>query len=202
MKDTTACHEMQGQAALYALGALDTEEARAVEEHLSAGCETCEAELEPFTSVVAMLGLAVEEEEPPAGARERLLARLAADAQPDPSRGITGQTGSSPFLTIRASEGKWVEVSKDLSIKKLFVDEARGTVTSLYKISPGGHAPMHRHLGVEECYVLEGDCRINDEVLRAGDYTCAMKGSVHQTLYTEAGTLLLIIAQEGCEVLH
>lgn len=201
MKHSTAGDEFEERAAIYALGALDREEARSFEEHLAEGCEACEAELQPFAAVVAALGWAAPEAEPPAGARERLLARLTLDAQPDPSRATTRQSASSPFLTVRASEGEWKEACEGLFIKQLFADKARGTVTSLYKISPGAHAPMHRHLGVEECYVLEGDCRINDEVLGPGDYTCAMKGSVHQTVYTEAGTLLLIIAQEGSEVL-
>jgi anti-sigma factor ChrR (cupin superfamily) len=202
MKHTTACDEMQGQAALYALGALDHQEARAVEEHLSEGCETCEAELQPFVSVAEVLAMAAPEVSPPTGAREKFLARLAEEARPDTSRELLQQAESNPFLTIRATEGKWVQASESLSIKQLFVDEAKGTVTSLYKLAPGGQLPVHRHLGVEECYVLEGDCRINDQVLYAGDYTCAMKGSVHQTVYTETGTLLLIIAQEGCEVMH
>lgn len=63
-------------AALYALGALSQQEARAFVAHLQAGCEACSAELEQFNDVVETLGAAPAPVEPPAHLRDLLAARI------------------------------------------------------------------------------------------------------------------------------
>lgn len=176
------------RASLYALGALSEIETRAFEEHLAAGCEVCEAEVGPFQSVVSAMGFAAPDIQPPASAREKLFASLAqTTASPAPAPDF--------FFTLRAKEGEWKESFPGIHIKQLFIDEKTGTVTSLFKLKPGAHAPLHRHDGIEQCLVLEGDFHVNDEVLGPGDFTSAMPGSVHHTAYTEGGALLLIVAQ-------
>lgn len=201
MKHTVAEDALCERAALYALGALNQHEARAFEEHISEGCEICEAELRPFESVAAILGFAAPEAEPPPGAREKLLAHLSEDApKPAPREELPRQVDLSQFLTVRADEGDWKEASEGIFIKRLFVDETSRTVTSLYKLMPGAYVPTHRHLGVEECYIIEGDFHTNEGVLGPGDFTIAMKDSVHPTLYSQNGALLLIVAHEGYEV--
>src|ERR1044072_6548350 len=79
MSHTTVDEEAAGRAALYDLGALEGDEAREFEEHLTAGCEACAAELRDFETVAGDLGLAALEAEPPASARARLLALISAD---------------------------------------------------------------------------------------------------------------------------
>ena len=205
MKHTVAEDALRERAALYALGALNQHEARAFEEHIEEGCPVCEAELLPFESVVATIGFATHEAEPPQGARDKLLARLA-ESDGDDSRTILPrefppQVDLSQFLTVRSDEGEWKKASEGMFIKQLFVDETRGTVTSLYKLLPGTYIPTHRHLGAEECYIIDGDFHTNEGILGPGDYTCAMKDSVHPKLYSQNGALLLIISHEGSEVL-
>lgn len=203
MKHTVVEDALCERAALYALGALNQHEARAFEEHMAEGCEVCEAELRPFEAVAAILGLAAPEIDPPPGAREKLLARLAEDATPPPARRgeLPRQADLSRFLTIRADEGDWKEASKGVFIKQLFVDKTSRTVTSLYKLLPGAYVPTHRHLGVEECYIIDGDFHTSEGILGPGDFTIAMKDSVHPTLYSQTGALLLIVSHEGYEVL-
>lgn len=58
----------------YALGGLEPEEARMVEEHLR-GCDSCRGELASYELPIHALDLSVPEASPPEGARERLLAR-------------------------------------------------------------------------------------------------------------------------------
>jgi anti-sigma factor ChrR (cupin superfamily) len=202
MKHMMAEDEAVEQAALYALGALTPEEARRFEEHLAGGCEVCRAELAPFEAVVSTLAFAAEEQAPPPAIRGKLLARLAAQRPGVPAESASQQTDGLRFLTIRAAEGEWRELSPGVHMKQLFVDQATSTITSVYKMLPGAQVPMHQHKGIEQCYVMEGDCRINDEVLGPGDFTCAMSGSVHDTLHTQGGTMLLIVAQHGYEVLQ
>lgn len=190
MKRNHAPERIAEQASLYALGALSQHEARAFDEHLAAGCELCEAELRPFQSVVTALAFATPVDEPPAAARENLLARIAETSTSKPSK-----PDLSLFFTLRADEGEWRAGSAGILIKQLFVDEKNGTVTSLFKFAPGAHAPLHKHEGIEQCLVLEGDFHLNDEIFGPGDFTSAMPGSVHHTAYTENGALLLIVSQ-------
>jgi anti-sigma factor ChrR (cupin superfamily) len=192
MKHITADEGNVTQAALYALGSLSQHEARAFEEHLSAGCEVCAAEVAPFESVVKTLGLAAVKVEPPASVREKLLSQLSSTAQPEVEK-----IDRPSFITVRAGEGVWHQVSDDLAIKRLFADQKTGTVTSLFKFKPGAYAPRHMHEGVEQCLIIEGDFHLNNQVYGPGDFTCALEGSVHEPAYTETGTVLLIVAQAG-----
>jgi anti-sigma factor ChrR (cupin superfamily) len=48
------------------------------------------------------------------------------------------------------------------------------------------------HGGPEECYVLEGDLRVDDKTMGQGDYQFAPEGCEHSVQSTEGGCLLLI----------
>lgn len=192
--------EMDERASLYALGALSQHETRAFDEHLAEGCEACEARLSGFQSVVTKLAHDAPEAKPSDVLRAKLLTRLADEtalAASDP----TLQYDDSRPVVVRSDEGKWHEMYAGVLFKQLFVDAQRKTVTSLLKLEPGAFVPMHRHLGLEECYVLEGDISANNETLTAGDYTCATEGSIHHPLSTTNGALLLIVGPERFEVL-
>jgi anti-sigma factor ChrR (cupin superfamily) len=188
MSHTTVDEEAAGRAALYALGALEGVEAREFEEHLAAGCASCEAELREFESVTADLGLAAPEAEPPAGVRERLLALVAEEGQ---ARGDEG----AGFLVLRAGEGEWRPTDDaGVSYKLLFADRERATLTTLVRMEPGSRIRSHRHPGVEQCLVLEGDVRSGLVGMTAGDFNCSMPGSVHEELVSDNGALLLLVS--------
>lgn len=193
--------QIREQLALYALGALSQHEARAVDRHLGEGCEVCQAELEPFESVVAALGFAGPLESPPPSVREQLVSRLSEESQAPVVGTASMRDGLNQFYSLRADQGEWLESSPGLLEKQLFVDENKGTVTTLIKMLPGVKLPSHRHLGIEECLVLEGDFHVNGKVFGPGDYRCAMAGSIDQSPYSVDGTLLLILAQGGYELL-
>ena len=205
MSHTAAHEEMRELAALYALGALEAQEARAFEEHLAEGCIECAAELGEYESVAAELALTVAPVAPSAGVRERLLARVSEEkgrreggAESAPSQ----FTGASDFLVVREAEGEWVETSDTgVSVKLLFVDKERDTVTTLVRLAPGASISRHRHLGVEQCLVLEGEVHSGGLLLRGGDFNCAMRGSVHDEISTETGALLLLVSPESYEAL-
>lgn len=59
----------------YAIGALDADEAPALEAHLQT-CESCRAELASYSAVCNNLGTAVQPKEPPAALRRRLQKQL------------------------------------------------------------------------------------------------------------------------------
>lgn len=193
--------EMVERASLYALGALSQGEARAFEEHLDEGCERCAAELKDFEDVTAALSFAAPESAPSAVVREKLLSLVADEKGLETTQ--PAQAGNSQqLITLRASEGLWQEVAKGISVKQLFVDKESGMVTTLVRMLPGTHIPLHRHSGVEQCYVIEGDFHADNQSLGAGDFHCAKAGSVHQPVYTVNGALVLIIAPKEYEPLE
>ena len=219
MRNTTAEGEICGSAALYALGALEGEEARAFEAHVSKGCDACAAELREFESVVADLALAAPEAEPPANARAALLERIAAAGAPesgsvdsselkDSGRGAAPAKTSEPpslcgegFLVVRAGEGQWLPTGDaGVAFKLLYTDRERGTYTTLVRMDAGATIPAHRHLGVEQCLVIEGDLRAGGVEMYAGDFNCSLPGSVHEELTTDSGALFLIVGPERYEV--
>ena len=75
MKHERATEEARQQTALYALGLLTQHEAHCFELHMEE-CDVCRAELARLLLASAQIGLAVSEQEPPEGFRERLAARI------------------------------------------------------------------------------------------------------------------------------
>lgn len=192
MKHLDCGTEITEQASLYALGALLEDEAREFEAHLLTGCAECVAEVTPARFVVSALGLAALPIAPPAAAREKLLARLPV--------GKSMPAALDSFVTIRADEGEWRQIFEGVSVKRLFADKERGTVTSLYKVGAGAHIPPHNHAGLEQCLIIEGDFTLNDEEYGPGDFTCALTGSSHEVSYSNRGALLLIVAAAGYQM--
>ena len=201
MTDRAATHEMTDVAALYALGALSQHEARSFEQHLDEGCAECSAELESFAKTVRALAFSAPDEQPPARVRAELLARLGRSDTGQPEAAIKNQR-CKQFVSVLASEGEWQELQNGVLLKRLYFDKTTGIATSLVRMPPGAALPIHQHLGVEQFYVIEGDCTVAGQNLGAGDYHRAEAGTIHETTYTVGGTLLLLIAPERYEVLE
>ena len=109
---------------------------------------------------------------------------------------------SPDFLIVRAGEGEWLQTKdRGVSYKLLFVDRERATVTTLLRMEPGARIPRHRHIGVEQCLVLEGDVRSGPHRMTAGDFNCSLPGSIHDELTTTGGALLLLVSPERYETL-
>ncbi len=90
---------------LAALDRLEPDEARALEEHLRAGCDECEAELRELREVAAALALSLEPEGSEERIWERLDARLQADAA-EPSRPAARESGRAR-RPARGRVGAW-----------------------------------------------------------------------------------------------
>ncbi|MEW6207571.1 MAG: cupin domain-containing protein [Acidobacteriota bacterium] len=178
-------------AALYSLGAMSQSEAKAFEMHLAEGCQVCLSEVAAFEEVAGNIGAAADEAEPGPEVRNLLLER------------IQSEDGGSPLspeiLSVRADQGEWSRIGEGILIKVLSTDEASGLATSLVKMSPGMRLEPHRHKGVEELFILEGDCNVNGERLGPGDYHRAAPGSLHLTTHTVAGTMFLLRARMDYE---
>ena len=109
---------------------------------------------------------------------------------------MEGDKASFPGLvTIGASEGMWEDVGiSGIKVKRLFVDPKRDSVTMLVRMPAGAAYPRHRHAGPEQCYVIEGDLRVDNLAFFAGDYQYAEPNSLHGVQFTENGCLLLIVS--------
>lgn len=95
----------------YSLGALESEELAAVERHLAAGCERCEAELLRWSRVGERLAETVPEVTPSEVARGRILGAVGASTRPrptpaaaEPAAGTSRRPGSlAGWLALAAS---------------------------------------------------------------------------------------------------
>jgi anti-sigma factor ChrR (cupin superfamily) len=202
MRHSVAPDEMIEIAASYSLGALSQQEARAFEDHLAEGCQACRDELASFETILTGFAFADEGRAPALKIRDELLARLKEEASGNGSDERGPSSDGQSFISIRASEGDWTEVQDGVFMKQLFVDEASGVATSLVRMQPGTFLPVHLHNGIEQIYVIEGDCSIRGESLGPGDYHRAAAGSIHERTYTVQGTMFLLVAPKSYDVLE
>ena len=187
MRHNISQDEMREMAALYALGALSQHEARIFEEHMTEGCDFCHSELEAFEQVVDAIALDAGQQEPSPDVRDRLIAAIN-DTPAEAKR------GEQKIVSIRSNDGKWIEAQEGIFCKPLYFDKASGMATSLVKMMPGKSLIAHMHEGVEQFYILEGDCNVCGEILGPGDYHRAPAGTIHETTSTVNGTMFLLVA--------
>lgn len=131
--------------------------------------------------VVVALARAVPRVPPPADVRDRLL----------------GLISTQPF-TRTAAEGIWENTTvPGLTRRVLFVDRPNNRITCLLRLAPGGRLPAHRHAGVEEVFLLEGELHAAEWVLRPGDYQRSEAGTNHVEQWTVGGCTALLVAPLG-----
>ena len=184
-----AADPMKDRAALYALGTLTQNEARAFEDHLAGGCDDCAAELRASEQVTRSLAFLEAEVEPPPRVFDRIVGFITHTPRPEPATAHAhGQ-----LTTVRKDEGQWFESSPGVMAKRLFENPETGTFTTLVRMLPGSVGTLHRHPGIEECIILEGDFHVAGSRLGPGDYHVAGATSIHDKPYSVGGALLLII---------
>jgi anti-sigma-K factor RskA len=81
LRHESLTEEGQEIAALYALGALSQNEARAFEVHIQEGCSVCQRQLNEFESVAGALGASTKEIPPPAYLRDLLKVRIEKESE-------------------------------------------------------------------------------------------------------------------------
>jgi anti-sigma factor ChrR (cupin superfamily) len=63
----------------------------------------------------------------------------------------------------------------------------------LVRLAPATQYPPHRHAGVEELHLLQGELWIDERKLSAGDYNRAEAGSADRRVWSETGCTCLLI---------
>ncbi|MEQ9619881.1 MAG: cupin domain-containing protein [Deltaproteobacteria bacterium] len=184
--------EIQNLAASYALGVLSEEE-KAEFEALLKDEVAANAHLQYFKDIVNDISYNTEPLKEPEGLEKRLLGQI------EKKKRVSEE--QSGFLYVRADEGEWAEVVKGVKVKQLYEDPERKYATVLVKMDAGATFPDHVHTEAEECYVIEGDLHTGGKAFSKGDYIRAEAHSVHDSIYSENGCLLLVQSSEENEML-
>lgn len=162
---------------LYALEALPANEAALAAARISA-CADCRRELQTLRPTVSsFVSWPTDVLRPPAALWERLAQRIAAE------------TGRKPRASAppRAAEPEWEEAAPGIFCKLLATDSEKQRVSMLVRLAPGTDYPPHRHGGVEELHLLDGELMVDEKKLYPGDYIRADAGSVDRRVWSETG---------------
>ena len=162
-----------------AIGVLDPDERRVLEERLAALPEDVRAEVAHLYDAAVEISPTITSEAPSPRVRTALLAKIEAPSN----------------HTIAASDLDWIQTPvPGVRMKVLAVDRARDRVTMLLRGEPGSTYSAHRHSGPEECYVISGSLVVEGQVLRAGDFHHAEGDSDHTEAWTNEGVEVLLVA--------
>jgi anti-sigma factor ChrR (cupin superfamily) len=169
---------------LYVLQALPAGEAAVVGAHI-AGCAECRQEMETLRPVInSFVSWPTDVLRPSASLWERLAQRIAAE---------TGGEPAAPAPQRREAEPEWKEAAPGISCKLLATDTERTRVSMLVRLAPGTAYPPHRHAGLEELHLLQGELIIGDRTLYAGDYNRAEAGTIDHRVWSETGCTCVLI---------
>jgi quercetin dioxygenase-like cupin family protein len=187
--------EFEDKAAAYALGAMNLHEVRVFEELISSFDNGEMKDLNELERTVSALAFLAEPIAPSSSVKDNLFAQINAD-----SKNKSSSSEISQKVTVRADEGSWIKFEKGVQIKLLFSDPANQTVTTLLRMRPGSVIPRHKHIGVEQCYVISGDMVVGDTQYTAGDFFVAMPDTIHETITSANGGVILIVSPDHYEV--
>lgn len=187
--------EFEEKAAAYALGAMNLHEVRVFEDLISSFDEGMK-DLSELERTVEALAFAVKPAVPSSSVKEKLFTQINQDIENKTKANLTELSQS---VSIRKDEGEWIKFEKGIQIKFLFKDPINKTVTTLMRLRPGSIIPRHKHIGIEQCYVIEGDMVLGDKQYNAGDYFCAMPDTIHEPITTVNGGMILLVSPEHYE---
>jgi quercetin dioxygenase-like cupin family protein len=96
---------------------------------------------------------------------------------------------------VRTGDGAWRDLGGGTRLKPLGGGRGETTDIMLLEMAPGSVLPEHEHDGLEELYMLRGDCQAEGQSLHEGDYHRAARGSEHHATTTEHGCLMLVVVR-------
>ena len=160
------------------VGALDEGERVELAAHLATLSAEQRLEVMGLYQTANVVARTVDQIEPPARVRERVMAAARA-----PSR-----------YTAWAGEAEWIQTPvPGIRARVLAVDKVRSLVTLLLRADAGAVYPSHQHHGPEECFVIKGTVTIDGRVLGPGDFHHADEGSAHGEITTSDGAEVLLV---------
>jgi anti-sigma factor ChrR (cupin superfamily) len=63
----------------------------------------------------------------------------------------------------------------------------------LVRLTPGTEYPPHRHAGIEELYLLDGELVIDDKTLQPGDYIRGEPGTTDHRVWSGTGCTCVLL---------
>jgi quercetin dioxygenase-like cupin family protein len=182
MIDKDRCAQSEVTCA-YAIRALPGNEIGAAEAHI-AGCPDCQSELESLRPVVeSFVSWPTDVLRPTTSLEERLALRIAQE---------TGKPPVPPSPSQWPGP-EWDQVAPGIACKLLATDRKRHVVSMLVRLAPGATYPAHRHAGVEELHLLDGELWIDDRKLIPGDYYHGAPGTADDRVWSETGCTCLLV---------
>lgn len=180
---TTGCERME-RVAEYVLQALPASETSAFEAHVDE-CPECRQELDALRPIIDAFGdWPTDILRPPTSLWARLAQRLAVECD--------GESSVTPEARW-VEEPQWKAVAPGISCKLLATDTANERVSMLVRLAPGVAYPRHRHVGVEELHLLDGELWIDDRKLYPGDYNRCEPGTTDSRVWSETGCTCVLV---------
>ncbi|HEX2139957.1 MAG TPA: cupin domain-containing protein [Woeseiaceae bacterium] len=177
-----ACDSMELLFA-HALRALPPDEAAAMDSHID-GCADCQQELQTLRPIIeSFVSWPTDVLRPSAALWGRLSERIAAETGEEPE----------PCSPPASLEPEWEEVAPGITCKLLSTDAQQDRVSMLVRLAPGVAYPPHRHAGIEELHLLDGELYIEDRKLLPGDYNLGEAGASDKFVYSETGCTCVLI---------
>jgi anti-sigma factor ChrR (cupin superfamily) len=175
---------------LYALHSLPASEVPAAEAHI-ATCPDCRNEMEALRPLIgAFISWPTDLLRPSPSLWSRLAERIAAETGepvvPEPPGRVAAE---------------WQEAAPGISCALLATDTAQHRVSMLVRLAPGTDYPAHRHAGVEELHLLDGELMIDDKKLYPGDYIRSEPGTVDHRVWSETGCTCVLLTSFQDEIL-
>ena len=176
---------------LYALHALPSGEIPAAEAHIR-DCPECQAELETLRPLVAsFVSWPVDVLRPSKSLWDRLEKRISQEAGKQP-------VWHCVDLPVKP---EWEEAAPGISFKLLSTDSGNKRVAMLVRLAPGMDYPPHRHAGVEELHLLDGELIVDDKKFQPGDYICAEADSIDHRVWSETGCTCVLLTSTEDKIL-
>jgi quercetin dioxygenase-like cupin family protein len=149
-----------------------------------ASCPGCRQELEALHPVIESLAIwPTDILRPPASLWDRLAQRIGVDNDQAPG----GPAPRGP------GEPEWRQAGPGISVRLLAADPDRDRVTMLVRLAPDTEYPPHRHAGIEELHLLQGELMIGDRTLHPGDYNRAEPGTVDHRVWSATGCTCVLV---------
>lgn len=175
--------------ASYALAVLERSEAASMATHLAV-CPQCQREFDSVGGLSTAFSTWRGQDLPrPAPLWDNLLQRISRV----PQKAAPAAPAPEAPLAHDWPEPQWQQAAPGITCRLLSTDEQRHVTSMLVRLAPGISYPPHRHAGVEELFLLEGELWIEDRKLLPGDFNRAAPGTSDQRVYSETGCMCLLI---------
>ena len=101
---------------------------------------------------------------------------------------------SNPSKIIEVSELEWQQMTPTIKAKMLWSDPAAKRRAQITRFEPGAVLPMHKHIGDEFLYVIEGAISDESGTTAAGSVGYRPDGCIHSVTSKHGATVFAIVS--------